>query len=193
VNLPPKAEGFFLAQAVFIVAVRNARFELAGEATGLTNRADGRTLREGPRMTTDQTERVELYSRFVQRYGQARWNETTISRPIPEHKVAVLQQRLGLVFPESLRLFLRNHGDVAVPELSRTWLFADDRTCLVPIEEFFGYDSMPLANQKAWLAPIPASISGGRALSSANAFDYLVSFLLVMTVATGSASNARIA
>ena len=105
-------------------------------------------------MATDQPERAELYSRFVERYGRARWNETGISRPISEQDVAKLQQRLGVVFPQSLRLFLTSHGDVAVPELSRTWLFADDRTCPVPIEEFFGYDTMPLANQTAWLAPV---------------------------------------
>jgi hypothetical protein len=124
----------------------------------------------------DNDERTELYERFVGRFGCPRWGERDVSRPMSADSIALLERELSVCFPVSLSQFLGRHGDVSLAELSRTWLFSKDRACPVPMDEVFGPKTMPLANGTAWLAPIPATVSGAADIHSDNAFRHLIAF-----------------
>ena len=119
---------------------------------------------------------ISIYKQFVNCFGSSCFGENQISNPISDTQMDQLETELMVCFPESLALFLQHHGPVRLDKLSQACLFTEETDIPIPINEFWGQDTMKLANGTPWLAPIPSEISGTDKIESANAFDYLFSF-----------------
>ncbi|HET6248976.1 MAG TPA: SMI1/KNR4 family protein [Tepidisphaeraceae bacterium] len=96
--------------------------------------------------------------------------------PIELRDIRAIEEVLKCRLPESCCEFITAIGPCEVRGLGDSWSFHGTERIPMPFESLWAPWQIPKQCESDWLAPIPSTVSGGRAVASDVAWKYLLPF-----------------